>query len=283
MPGAQLSARGAYGFRITGIPALDPHLRSVPRDWPELRLRLEALEQAASLAPAQLRIDEQSAELWLAEAGRVEVRREPLSVSFATRTPLRAEALVHPFLGLPAVIASRWLGRIPLHAAAFVHDGRAYALLGPREAGKSTTLAALVRLGCRALTDDVLVVAETDAFAGPRSVDVREDAVAYVGGRPLGVVGNRPRWRLRPPAGPPVAPLAGLVVLEWGSEQGLATLDSKTRLRTLVGALALPPDHGSAAGLLPLLALPAWRYRRRPCLPAIERGARLILDVLAAG
>lgn len=273
-------AHGAYGLRITGPADLEEHLVRVPLDWPELRLAIARPDQAAEQRPAgTMRIGEERAELWLAD-GMITLQRRPLEVRFATHSRLSTDAILHPFLGLPAVIANQWLGRLALHAAGFVCDEGAYALLGPREAGKSSTLAALLRLGCRALTDDVLVVEQERAFAGPRSVDVREDVAPQLGGVPLGVLGSRKRWRLHPPAAPAVVPLSGLIVLAWGEHEVLEPLEAELRLQTLVSSLALVPGEASAPAILPLLALPAWRFTRRRGFDTIELVARRLLGAI---
>ncbi|WP_217595569.1 aldolase [Cohnella sp. GbtcB17] len=49
-------------------------------------------------------------------------------------------------------------GLLPLHGSAVVVDGRAYAFVGDSGAGKSTLAAALVAMGHRLLSDDVVAV-----------------------------------------------------------------------------------------------------------------------------
>jgi hypothetical protein len=273
---------GAYGLRLSGLPELDRHLSEVPQAWAELRLCLGRPDPAEEpKPPGTIRIAESSAELWLAEAGRIQMHREPLSASFATRVRLSTDAILHPFLALPAVIANRWLGRIALHGGAFVHQHRAFALLGAREAGKSATLAGLLEHGCQILSDDVVVIEEDVVFAGPRAIDVREDVAAGTAAESLGVVGNRPRWRLRPPPGPASVPLGGMVTLAWGEQEEIVALDAGERLRALVSSCALAPDGSAAPALLPLIALPAWRYQRPRGLASIDRAAERLLSVLA--
>jgi hypothetical protein len=57
---------------------------------------------------------------------------------------------------LPRVLAHR--GRLVLHAAAVLVDGRALAFLGPSGQGKSTLAASFLGAGCSLLTDDALVL-----------------------------------------------------------------------------------------------------------------------------
>ena len=277
------AAWGAYGLRITGLEDAERHLAQVPATWPEFRLDFE--QPAADRkpqAPGTIHIDDSHAELWLAEAGCIELRRDPLSVSFATAAPLSADAILHPFLGLPAAIANRWLGRIALHGGAFAHAGHAWALLGEREAGKSGTLAHLLQRGHHVLSDDVLIVDRTTLFAGPRSIDLREDAAAEVGGEPLGVVGNRSRWRLRPAPGPAALPLGGLIELSWGDGPSIEPLNTESRLRLIISSCALTPDPGVAAALLEVAALPGWRLTRRRRLSELAGAIDLLLPELTA-
>ena len=59
---------------------------------------------------------------------------------------LSDDELVHPYLGAAASVFSRWGGREVFHAGAFVFGGLAWAVVGGREAGKSSLLAALAGL-----------------------------------------------------------------------------------------------------------------------------------------
>jgi hypothetical protein len=253
---------GAYGFRITGLERSDAHLTRVPADWPELRIERRCAATADPEAPGTLRGGDDWAELWIRDGGRVRLTRDPLSVTFTTRTPLSVDAIIHPYLGLPATIAAHWLGRHALHAGAFVRDGRAWVLLGDREAGKSATLGELSRRGISVLTDDIVIVCDGSMFAGPRSIDLRAEAAEHGGGEPLGIVGNRPRWRLRPEPGEAQLPIAGLIELAWGEPARLEPLDAKARLQALVHSSAIPAGAATAVELLGLAALPAWRFVR---------------------
>jgi hypothetical protein len=263
---------GAYGFRITGFEAGELHLTPVPADWPELRLEFERGPAPDPQPPGTVRGGEDWAELWLPGGDGVRLTRDPLTVTFATREPLSADAIIHPYLGLPAAIAAHWLGRGALHGGAFVHDERAWVVLGDREAGKSATLGELLSRGIRVLTDDVVVTEGADLFAGPRSVDLRGEVAGQIGGEPLGIVGNRARWRLRPAWGAARVRLGGLIVLEWGGPARMEALDAKARLQALVHSSVIPPGPEAGLGLLELAALPAWRFVRAARID--ELGAR---------
>jgi hypothetical protein len=242
----------------------------VPADWPCLQIERIRGKAAQPQAPGTLRIAAEHAELWLPGGDRIEVYRDPLTVRICSREAMRSEAILHPYLALPAAIASLWLGRLAFHGGAFAHRGRVWALLGDREAGKSATLGRLMRAGYAVITDDVLIVDQTRVFAGPRAVDLREDAAEALGGEELGIVGNRPRWRLRPEPSPPELPLAGLVWLEWGDSVRIEPLDAEQRLRALIASSALAPPRDAALAYLDLVALPGRRFVRSAGVTQID-------------
>ena len=138
----------------------------------------------------------------------MDIRRHPGSAVFTVRKPLTAEELVHPYLTPVAAVAAHWHGRESFHAGAVAIGGSAWALVGDRHTGKSSLLAALALRGVDIVCDDVLVVAGKEAFVGPRTVDLRQDAPAVLGtGVDIGIAGARERWppaarAARPPAHP---------------------------------------------------------------------------------
>lgn len=258
-------ARGAYGFRILDLESAGQHLHEVPENWPTLQIAFASSPSVGTVeAPGTIRIIDNRAELWLAEAGRITVLREPLTVRFETGVPLTPDAILHPFLGLPSAIAAWWLGRVSLHGGAFMHGGYAWGLLGDREAGKSATLAHLLQAGHTVLSDDILIVEGANLFAGPRSVDLRAASAPKLGGEDLGVIGNRARWRLRPPSGPAQAPLGGFVSLKWADTMEMLPLPAEARLQLLITSSALRPTEEQSLSLLELASLPAWELSR-PC------------------
>ena len=68
-----------------------------------------------------------------------------------------ATYLLGPVLGF----LLRLRGTVCLHASGVVVGDRAIALLGPAEAGKSTTAAAFAKLGYPVLSDDLLALSDT--------------------------------------------------------------------------------------------------------------------------
>jgi hypothetical protein len=269
MPSTPPSTRlrsGAYGFRLHGLEVPGDLLVPAPQSWPALRL-------AVVIGPdgrrARDRFGADRAELALPTAGgSVALDRAASSVVFTVPAAIDAAAIVHPFLAAPALIAAHWLGRETFHAGAFVLDGRAWGVVGAKGDGKSSLLAWLARRGVPVLADDVVVLDDDGrALAGPRSIDLREEAAARLGvGEPLGVVGARARWRVA--LGPVAAevPLAGWVAPAWapdGAPPAARELRGAARLAALAPhrGVRLPPVADGAT-LLELTGLPVVELRR---------------------
>jgi hypothetical protein len=135
-------------------------------------------------------------------------------------------------------------------------------VLGDKEAGKSSTLGWLLRRGVPVLSDDLVVWDGTHLFAGPACVDLREGAAEHLGGRDVGVLGGRRRWRLAALDSPGTVPLGGLVYLRWGDEPSVASLDPAGRLLALFDNVVCGLDGRDASDCLDLAALPAWTFTR---------------------
>ena len=168
---------------------------------------------------------------------------------------------MHPTLSRLALHVALAQGRDALHAGALLGSAGAWAVVGTKEAGKSTLLAACARAGIEVMTDDALFIDGDSCLAGPRCIDLRPAPDRLIAGttpvRPAtprhrltlarGGRGSRPRvpvpgWGHGPappgpggPTGPPPAPPA-----------------PPPRLPTLgpdgpggpAGAPALPPPEG---------------------------------------
>ena len=112
--------------------------------WPLLtigrRRPIDAESRPDDLPIAELRFGDEVAELWLSDTESLRLTRSPLAVMFTTRTPLSDDMVAHPFIALPAAVCSRWHDRQILHGGGVVVGGVAWAILGTKEAGKSSTL-----------------------------------------------------------------------------------------------------------------------------------------------
>lgn len=212
----------------------------------------------------------------------LEVRADPAAIRIDMPEEISAEALVHPLLTVPISILARWRGDLTLHAGSFAFEGRAWAVVGGREAGKSTTLAKLAQRGYPLMADDLLVLDGDTARAGPTCVDLRPDVAERMPeARLIGEVGGRPRHRLSTPEGPASAPLGGIFLLEWGEGDAVRVepVGSAEALQVIFRqeyiALVGPTD---AAKVLELMKVPMWRVSRPRDW---SRGDEIIDELLA--
>ena len=229
------------------------------------------------------RVSDDRAELALESGGGIVVERDPARATYTVPFPLDDADLVHPYLGSAAAIVAYWVGREIFHAGGFVAGDGAWAVLGEREAGKSSLLAWLAHVGQPVLSDDIVVVEDGHAYAGPRSIDLRETAAeALETGMPLGVVGARERWRLELEQVAPSAPLVGWIFLSWGPELMLERLRGGEVLTRIAAqrAVRLPPAE--PATLLRLSGLPAWELRRPQSWHLLEPAGELLLERLSS-
>lgn len=257
--------RGAYGFRLVP-PALQARLPDlVPVDSGAPDVALDWRHAAPRVERAELTADR----LVAGERGgnMLDVRADPPSITLEHPEPVTPEAVVHPLLTMPISVLARWRGDITLHAGGFVSEGSAWAVIGSREAGKSTTLTMLARRGHPLMADDLLVIDGDVVRAGPACVDLRPDVAERIPeARSLGEIGGRERFRLSTPVGPARAPLAGFFLLDWNDDGGdveLERLATNEALQVVYGheymGLLGPADPRK---ILELLGTPMWRLRR---------------------
>ncbi|HXV06281.1 MAG TPA: hypothetical protein VFP23_10300 [Solirubrobacterales bacterium] len=275
--------RGAYGFRLV-LPAHETELPDLsPLNGDAVSVALEC--RHASVLVERDRMDADCVSLGTRGSSLLEVRREPAAIVLELPEETTPAALVHPVLTAPISILARWRGDLTLHAGAFFADGRAWAVIGEREAGKSTALAMLAERGCPLLADDLLVLDGGVVRAGPACIDLRPDAAERMpGARYLGEIGNRPRHRLAAPHGPARAPLGGFFLLGWGEQAGVTVEPVPTgeALRVVyeqeyIGLMG-PADPQK---ILDLLGMPMWRVRRPPDWARGEEAIDAILAVTA--
>jgi hypothetical protein len=224
---------------------------------------LTVASEAVRTAPAESVLGPDHADLTLRTGGRLTIDRRAGTARYALPRVLTGDELVHPYLAPAAAVMSHWLNRIAFHAGAYVAGGGTWAVLGDREAGKSSTLAALALDGHPVVTDDLLVVESGVAHVGPRSVDLREMSARRLrAGVPLGVVGARPRWRLKLPDDAESLPLRGWAFLVWGDSFATRRLAATEVLQRLSDQLMLHIPVRDPASLLDLAGLPAWELQR---------------------
>jgi len=273
--GASPGAMGCWGMRLSGLKGVDHLLVPAPGAWPAVTV-VTTVGRPATAAPAGDGIT-----IGFGEGGWAAVSADGRTIRLTVPRLPPAEAMVHPFLANPAALASKALGRETFHAGAVVVGGGAWAVIGHREGGKSTTLAWFEALGHPVVTDDVLAVGDGRvAFAGPRCLDLRPESARRFGrGEPLGQVGTRERWRVRLKPVAPEVPLRGWVFLEWGDSIGLAVLGFGEVARRLLEhqGVNLLPDP---ARLLDLATLPALVLTRPRAWSSLQPALQLLAERL---
>ncbi len=243
MPTPRRSSLGAYGFRLTGVPEARELLVEAPDAWPRLELVRVAPDGDRPLVEE---VTADHARLWVPGGGWAELDRAASRARIRVPPGTTDGALVHPFLASVALAMSRWRGHEGFHGGGIVAGDGVWGVLGDKTAGKSTMLAWLSLQGVGIMSDDVLIIDGTTVLAGPRSVDLREEAAERLGaGEPMGKVGARDRWRV--PLAPVTAelPLRGWITLAWGDD-GLGR--AVPRRGALPGAAAAPRRAPRPAG-----------------------------------
>jgi hypothetical protein len=269
------SLRGTYGIRIDGIVANSPMLGAAAATWPSIRL--ESVRRDPRPAPERVTADR--AEIVLKTGGRLVIDREQGVARYSVPRPLTLEELVHPYLAPTAAVLSHWAGRLAFHAGGFSTGNGVWGMVGDREAGKSSQLARLALDGHAIVTDDVLVIDGGQAHTGPRAIDLREQTADRLGiGASLGMVGARPRWRVRlPPLEGPL-PFRGWFFLGWDERIGIERLDPGACLARLLAALTFRLEVSDPPALLALATLPAWELRRPRDWATLDATTEILLD-----
>jgi hypothetical protein len=213
-------------------------------------------------------INESRASLPLGAAGCMEVDRSTTVARLISSPAPSDEAIVHPYLAAMAAIVTRWHRLHAFHCGGLRVHGVAWGVLGGSAAGKSTLLGALASQGIGVISDDLLVIREGMALAGPRCVDLRGDMACALGlGEPIGIVGARERWRVRLEPVPAETPLRGWIVLAWGAEVAVRQVPAAARLPTLLEHATIVPMPVEPAALIDLAAHPMITFER-PCAVA---------------
>jgi hypothetical protein len=250
---------GVYGFRIAGVQDNRDLLVEAKPDWPllEVTSRVDRVDQRVTV------VSEQHAELKLIEGITARLDRSPPRVEFIMPTPVASKAIVHPFLSGVLPVHCHWMGRTSLHGGAFIHDDRAWAILGNREGGKSTLLAQLAAQGFAIVADDLVVIEDDTVYAGPRSIDLRVNAYQELGPAEfIGRVGSRERWRIQLGPIPSQVPLGGYFFLEWSERSEIRRLAGVERMLRISAGRSLMLPLGDPMTLPRLAALPGWEVLR---------------------
>jgi hypothetical protein len=271
--------RGAYGFSLVGVEGVDDLLVTAP-DWPPLEL----VRRIGSSDAQMDSLGDEMARLRLVDGGEMVVEREPARAIYTTPLALSDQELVHPYLAPAAALAARWRGHESLHAGAFVLDGGAWMTMGEKGAGKSFTLASLTQRGVPVVADDVVVVAESRVFAGPRAIDLRAEGARALGmGERMPGTGGRERWRVPLEPTEPEFELRGWILLTWTSgAEAVVKVPPGDRLHVLARSRVVAVETHRPDLLLRLVGLPAFEYRRRAGATSPGDGIERLLEALSS-
>lgn len=270
--------RGAYGLAVEGVVGEDRVLVPARPDWPAVRIVVDP--RAADRGDTFL--DGATARYPDAPHGHVEVDRAAGTARFRGVRGITSDAIVHPRLGMLAAVYAQWLpDRMSFHAGAFVSEGRTWAVVGDRGAGKSTLMAALALSGVPILGDDTLVVEGSACLSGVRCVDLRPDAPERLGVEDKAVtVRGGARRRLPLGAPPPEAPLAGWIFLAWGDAVSARALPVAERLARIASTQGWHRRGVTEpADLLEVAGLPAWELTRPRDWERLDEAVRCVREL----
>ena len=270
-------ASGAYGLCLSGVDGIEELLVDAPDSW----IPLELILRAGPVETNEGWVAPRRAQFVTLSGGLIQLDLERGQAILTAPSVPQAEEVVHPYLSSLGAMTAYLMGEESFHAGAVVLDGGAWAIVGDREAGKSSTLASLAVRGIPIVCDDMLALRERKALAGPRAIDLRRDAAETLGlGDTIGIVGTRERWRLRVAPIEPELELRGWIFLEWGDDLAVSptpVTERLTRLRRARGAL-LPPTDPTA--LLELAQLPGLTLRRPRDLDLLSAGLDAIIGAV---
>jgi len=204
------------------------------------------------------------------------MKREEMVARFSFPTSMPDADLLHPCLTAACALVWQWAGREALHAGAFALDGDQGAVLvfGPKESGKSSTLAHLTReLGLAVLADDLAVIDQQQVLAGPRCLDMRGAA----DGQP---VRDRRRARIDLDEAPRALPVSATVVLRWGETVSVGSVAPSERLAEIAAQRTYPPLAGDPATLLWLASLPMLALTRPHEVSQLRETTELLISAL---
>ncbi len=185
---------------------------------------------------------------------------------------------------------------LAFHSALLSRDGKAVAIVGPSEAGKSTLSTSLWRNGWNFLCDDTTMVTGVTAAPGPRRVSLRDGSRPLVGEDLWNEISATPGYRrtsvgclFHPSAGASVEREIDLSAIVFLKRRGApADAAGPTRLNPADAALSLMP-YSNLMRTLPfpealapiatlMSAVPAWDLPRGP-LPEMIESVELLTGI----
>ncbi|SCG58115.1 hypothetical protein [Micromonospora humi] len=269
--------RSVYGLHVHGLDDVD----ELPEYDPTLpdQIPVHVRQAPPGPVPEPVPMSDRYGVL-LMPSGRTFVADRTRGTATYHGEPVPSDVLAHPYLAPVATVFNRWAGRDTFHSGAFVHAGLAWAVIGPRTAGKSSLLAALSARGVPVLSDDILVVDDGQVHVGPRCVDLRQPVPGLDPVRRTVRFGSRLRVPL-PPA-PARTRLGGWLFLRWSDEVTMRPVPGRELLTRLAAARSwswLPSDPTAVLGIA---TLPAWDLGRPKDWSALDRTWSLLDQHLGA-
>ena len=240
---------GVYGMRLLGVAPDPALLAEVAAGAPTF----EVFRSTTAAGPLEGGVVHELVE----GAGSMAVRVEQRQVEYRLGRELTDDEIVHPWLAPAAAAMALYDGQLALHGAVLEQGGRCVAVLGDREAGKSTLVAAAAARGLGVMTDDVIVLdAGHRVHAGPRCIDLRSGSAAHfaLGSGDLARSGTRHRIAL--PAVPSSAALAAIVILAWGPALSATPMSGAQAAQQLLPHVAAAHDGSSFHRVLDLARVP---------------------------
>lgn len=270
---------GAYGLRFDGNPPESALLTAVRADAP-----LITLERCTGSGSVETSLGPDRTTVGLAGGGSIDLDRSARRAAITTPQPLTEDELAHPYLAPIAAVHNHWLKRAGFHAGGVVIGEGAWGVVGGRQAGKSTLLAALSDAGAVVLADDLLVMDGSIVYPGPRTLDLRAGSAAhFADSRDLGVSGARRRWRLDLGPAPESVPLRGWIILRWGDQMSVERESGSAAAHHLAAARSVSGLAIEPAAFIAAAAQPAVVFTRPQDMSRMEESASALIDELDSG
>lgn len=280
MNSAGVSHRGAYGIALDGVPGADDVLSPAPSTAPAWQVTRQPLPPGP---PGDDLLTDHRARFMVFGGTIVELDAETRQITLSIADSEPPESVIHPYLVGACTLAAWWRGALVFHAGCALIGGRAWGILGAKQAGKSTLVAALDAAGVTVLADDITIVESGEAFCGPRFIDLRRaQAEHYPHARAIGRAGARSRWRLALGPAPWSAPLAGWITLAWGDELALTPISPFDRFERLGHAYGLSEPPTDPRTLLDAATLPMFELERPRDIARMPEVLALLTEQLSA-
>lgn len=165
-PASQPYGYRAYGFAIRSDLAM-PELEPDSAEAADVTIRLGSIARPMPEPPAGTRFEFGPDAQYLAwlRVGRFLIR-DARDIDVDPALDAGEPLLRLPLLGPVMAVLLHFRGMLVLHASAIAIGGRSAVFLGDKQAGKSTTAAALVAAGHRLIADDVVAI-DSSVSDGP--------------------------------------------------------------------------------------------------------------------